>query len=433
MKKNRVHWFIFMFSIILIAGLTASCITVVEKKPSDQTTPQSTTKTSPPSINSFTADPATTTQGKQVYLNWNVSGATEVTISPVVGKVDQVSTVMVSPETTTTYTLTASNDAGNSTAKVTVEVTQAVASKPDLVITDIWIQVKTVYYKIKNLGGEKSPGTRTYMYLNDIKKIEADDYAEPLEPGEEKTESFGRYEWNYSPEQHAYGAMGQLGYWASEDPLQQHSIRVCADSENAVVEENEDNNCHTVIIGDKMTLSFTDVAHLAYWTTNSGVLDWPVPEGNKTGSAFVKESITMEDGRGHSPALATYPEQVNGGWIDGIFSGFYTEGASKALMTRPVLIPRSAKFTAEVGFKKGAIDTDGVWFTFGVIYENGTSDYDQGIFATYDEKLDLYEVDLSHLAGEKVSFVLSVEDGEGSSYQQNYAVWIDPKITQETQ
>ena len=52
------------------------------------------------------------------------------------------------------------------------------------------------------------------------------------------------------------------------------------------------------------------------------------------------------------------------------------------------------------------------------------------VLAKYDEKLDLYEVDLSEYAGKKVSFILRVEDVEGNLYQQNNAVWINPLVTQ---
>jgi hypothetical protein len=433
MKKNTMYCIIFILSLALITGLASSCITIQDEQPGkEQTAPRSTSKASAPVVNSFTANPDNMTKGQSVYLNWDVSGAAEVTIDPVVGDVDPVSTVLISPESTTTYTLTAHNDAGSATAVVTVTVASAAIGKPDLVITDVWVQVDTIYYKIKNIGNEPAPGSRTYLYVNEVKRVETDDYAEPLAPGEERTESFGRYEWDSGGLDTRDSDYLPGDAWGWETLPKQATLRACANAEHSIVESNEDNNCLMTIQGDKVTYNFNDAAHIAIWTTGAGKLGWPVPE-SKTGSAFFKESITMEDGRGHASALATYPEQVNNGWIQGVFSGFYTEPKSLALMRRGVKIPRMAKFTAEVGLKKGATETDGVRFKFGIIDESGVVQFFPGIFAEYDEKLDLYEVDLSALADKKVSFILRVEDGEGNLYLQNNAVWIDPKVTQELQ
>ena len=76
-----------------------------------------------PTVNSFAASPAAIAQGGSANLSWNVSNAETVTIDRNVGQVDAASgTVQVSPETTTTYTLTASNQAGDTTATATLTV-----------------------------------------------------------------------------------------------------------------------------------------------------------------------------------------------------------------------------------------------------------------------------------------------------------------------
>jgi hypothetical protein len=74
-----------------------------------------------PSIGSFSATPTAVATNTPVALNWNVSGASYLIISPQVGPV-RGATITVTPSTTTTYTLYATNQYGRSTATVTVTV-----------------------------------------------------------------------------------------------------------------------------------------------------------------------------------------------------------------------------------------------------------------------------------------------------------------------
>jgi hypothetical protein len=84
-----------------------------------------------PSINSFIADPESIAAGESSTLSWDVSGATTVTIDQEVEGVDldpSAGTFTVSPNTTTTYTLTAINKAGNITDTVQVRVLPVINS-----------------------------------------------------------------------------------------------------------------------------------------------------------------------------------------------------------------------------------------------------------------------------------------------------------------
>ena len=81
----------------------------------------------PPVIASFTATPSTVPAGQSVTLNWSVSGATTLGITPGPGAVTG-SSVTVSPGSATTYTLTAMNSAGSATATTTVTVTPSTVS-----------------------------------------------------------------------------------------------------------------------------------------------------------------------------------------------------------------------------------------------------------------------------------------------------------------
>jgi hypothetical protein len=74
-----------------------------------------------PTITSFTANPTTVSQGQQVTLTWNVSGASYFVVSPQVGAV-RGNSVTVTPTATTTYTLYGTNEYGRSKANVKVTV-----------------------------------------------------------------------------------------------------------------------------------------------------------------------------------------------------------------------------------------------------------------------------------------------------------------------
>ncbi len=107
-------------TVVLLLFILAGCIpgaqTIVVKQP--------------PVVNSFDAAPASISQGESATLSWNVSGATKVSIEPDVGSVALTGRRMVTPTTTTTYTLTAGNEAGTVTATARVVVTAASPAPP---------------------------------------------------------------------------------------------------------------------------------------------------------------------------------------------------------------------------------------------------------------------------------------------------------------
>lgn len=78
-----------------------------------------------PNISSFTANPVSIAAGQSATLSWNVTGATSVSISPEVGTVLSSGSKAVSPAATTSYILTATNDAGSSSASTTITITSS--------------------------------------------------------------------------------------------------------------------------------------------------------------------------------------------------------------------------------------------------------------------------------------------------------------------
>jgi hypothetical protein len=75
-----------------------------------------------PEITSFTADPATIESGESSTLEWEVDGSTSVSINQDIGGVSSSGTEVVSPDQTTVYTLTATNEYGSVDDSVTVTV-----------------------------------------------------------------------------------------------------------------------------------------------------------------------------------------------------------------------------------------------------------------------------------------------------------------------
>ncbi len=75
----------------------------------------------PPEVSLF-ADPSTIMVGEPTTLTWNTTNAETVSIDPGIGTVSPNGSLLVSPEQTTTYTLTAQNQTGTASESTTVNV-----------------------------------------------------------------------------------------------------------------------------------------------------------------------------------------------------------------------------------------------------------------------------------------------------------------------
>jgi len=83
-------------------------------------------------VNSFEAGPGRIVSGGSSTLSWDVSGANTVSIDPAIGNVALSGTRVVLPAKTTTYTLTASNQAGSITATAQVVVAETLPNSVEL-------------------------------------------------------------------------------------------------------------------------------------------------------------------------------------------------------------------------------------------------------------------------------------------------------------
>ncbi|MEJ2740664.1 MAG: hypothetical protein P8105_12710, partial [Dehalococcoidia bacterium] len=75
-----------------------------------------------PIINKFEPGIPSVMKGESTVLLWDVSGAKTVSIEPGIGDVPASGSRTISPDSTTWYTLTASNEAGDSVFKVEVKI-----------------------------------------------------------------------------------------------------------------------------------------------------------------------------------------------------------------------------------------------------------------------------------------------------------------------
>lgn len=76
----------------------------------------------PPIVHSFASARTSVEKGQSATLTWHVSNASEIRIEPGVGSVSALGSTNVKPTKTTTYTLTATNDGGQTVETCRVEV-----------------------------------------------------------------------------------------------------------------------------------------------------------------------------------------------------------------------------------------------------------------------------------------------------------------------
>jgi hypothetical protein len=429
-KLMILSWFEIVLAATLL--LSSGCIKFVNDNPVAKTTPTGTpqvTQTLQPTqtplptqttqsqwtqnspvIKSFAAKPASIKQGESAVLSWEVTGATKITISPNVGDVNATGTATVKPAAKTEYTITAENQAGKVNQSITIEVA-AVApppSGPDITITSLFLQVNEIYFKVKNIGNEASPATRAKLYINDVVDVYGDTYVDPLNPGEEKTEVFGKFVWDRQV---------PSGIVSSGKNIQQWEIKVCLDVENLVKELNKNNNCSSIILGQEFLYRFIDNVNNVTWISTAGPLVLPVAENNPGGFIGVSQGNV----------LSTYPAASAGGWISGTFAEFFVDEFRRP-SSRSVVLPRHCRFMTEVKFDKNAAANAKARFIFTAL--------DQSLTPVITKYLDLsgntadynWWVDLTPLADKSCTFILRVES-QGTP-GGDLGVWINPVITQ---
>jgi hypothetical protein len=366
-----------------------------------------------PQIVTFTASPLKIIAGQPVQLNWKVSNASRVEIQPGPGAVAAEGSRTNTPAEGTSYTLYAVNRNGSSSNSLTVSVAPVVKERPDLQVTEFWSSGNVLAYRVKNTGSQASCPTMSYLYKNDM--IESKDYMAPLAPGEERVEAFQQY--HFSPRFNLIN--GQAG---QEDVSDAVNIRICVNGDGSCMENDQSNNCLEHNFGPLLRIDFPHLAGIAQWQSVNSTLKWPVLGYSKDGMATVA-SAHMAGGGNYPGSLLMAPPPT-GGWIEGIFSLQYGTPPT----SQPFLIPHKGRFTSKVGITQDTAVPGGARFRLGIRQGDEISYFPPVTIDSID-KIEVYEVDLRKLAGQKVEFVFRVEsDGP---WRQGSAAWIEPALIQE--
>jgi len=366
-----------------------------------------------PQINDFTADPPGIIAGQATLLKWKVSGASRVNIKPAPGTAAAEGSQPVNPAIDTAYKLYAVNRGGCSYSALTVSVAPLIKEKADLQLIEFWSSGNVLSYRIKNNGDLASCPTMTYLYKNDL--LESKDYVAPLLPGEERAEALQQY--HFSPR---FGTtMGSGGTEATTDAV---NIRICANAEAACRESDETNNCLEHNFGTLLRINLVRYAHNARWQSENITLKWPILKDSNTGMACIS-TAQLGNGEVYPEALLLSPPPA-GGWIQGTFG--LIRDTPPAF--EPFYIPHKCKFTCKMGLTRDTRAPAGAKFMLGTM-QGSEITYLPSVTIDTANKIEVYEVDLSKLAGKKVNFVFRVESG--GAWQQGSAAWIEPVLTQE--
>jgi hypothetical protein len=160
LEVNALKKIAFLSLSLLLLILVPGCFTF-------QTTPPN---ANAPVIGVFSNNPATINRGGTSTLLWNVTGANSVSIDQGIGMVNAVGIKVISPATSTVYTLSATNSAGTVTKSAMTTVNSAVLPPAPALFSVTGITANTepsnragcfnLYADITANG----PGTASYMW-----------------------------------------------------------------------------------------------------------------------------------------------------------------------------------------------------------------------------------------------------------------------------
>jgi hypothetical protein len=317
-----------------------------------------------------------------------------------------------------------SPDAPVAPVVVPAPVVPPAARAHNLVITKVWLDGLMVYYTIKNVGVGDSPQTQAYIYVNDLNPAQGgSSFVDALKPGQEKSLNFSNYQWPYGRE---FGAttekatVNPAGY--IELPLQNHTLKVCADGKDAI-EAIKINHCKDTVVGIMWEYDLLPISNMATWRNADGDYPEPGSENNVNGAHFKIANTDM----GGSPQLETIPKQVPQGWMQGTWGYFYADEFGARRVTA-IKVPAKLHFVARVGLARNAIGSDGVTYKFGIKDINDTVTWIDSKKATTPEAFEDWDIDLSKYEGQKYYFILRVD--AGASPVNDFAIWNQAKLIQ---
>jgi hypothetical protein len=142
----------------------------------------------PPVIGTFSSSPSAINPGGTSNLVWNVTGANTVSIDNGIGLVSAVGAKVISPTTSTVFTISATNSTGTVTRSVVTTVNPAPSNPVSFMVTNVVATVEPMTFtgtcpKTFTLTATitaNGPGTATYRWeredlrYSDVKSITFD-------------------------------------------------------------------------------------------------------------------------------------------------------------------------------------------------------------------------------------------------------------------
>ena len=351
-----------------------------------------------PQINSFTSNPGHVTFGESADLSWDVVNADSVIIDPAIGAVDPAGSVRISPELTTTYTLTAYNGTGLTTVTTQVLVSQSTAEgNADLVLTGV-ARVESeegllIEYVITNQGENDAPPSTTRLYANGL--FRALDTLGPVPAGSSQTRQITG--WLYDPSTSV--------------------IEISADADNVVAESDETNNRKTVFFPVRTIYDFIENAPDAQWSGAypPGPVIFGETGGGDSGRVTYSGDAVLENASGPGNFLETRPRAAYGGWVVGDYSP-------------EIVIKPGCYFYALVGLQQDAFAGDVIFKLY--IRKNKDTEWTElssGVYDWYDYKIKPMVIPIPpQYFGEQPDFRLRVNTN-GEPFQ-DWAVWVQAKL-----
>lgn len=375
-----------------VGTVTATVQVVVVAAPAP-VPPPSSPPASLPTISFFAANPGSITAGSSSMLSWSVSDATSVAIDGGIGTVGLSGSTAVSPASTTTYTLTATNAAGSVTATTqvivsaapgpTVDTTPPSVPSPVSPSSGAILPQKTAPWVFQwSASSDSESGVKLYqlqvyrsghppfidVYTTDTMYTKVAEVAYPY---------LSNWRWRVR-------AQNNAGLWSSWSAERNFSVE------------------------PRVAYDFIEKAPTAYWWSTPGEsLPFPGNTNDARGFACYLTSKKLNDGLTYPRVLETHPKWVDGGYITGKYSA--------------VSIPSGAKLRVKVGFIAGAAAGK---VKFRAHKLGATTTW--SVVLAYSDGVKEAEVDLSSFAGQTIDFCIGV-DAEGSS-AQDWAAWVEARI-----
>jgi hypothetical protein len=347
-----------------------------------------------PAINDFTADPWIIVMGESTTLEWNVTNADVVTIDPSVGAVELEGTALVSPVITTSYTLTATNSSGWSSATLNVTVEALVADSTAPSVPSI----------LSPSEGEKLPQPKYSWSFDWTDSTDA-------ESGIRQYEIYVKRSAASSPlidkttVDSSYS--GTTAGTITQSYLNAWQVKVRAQNNAGLWSAWSDPV--TFSVEQNVVYDFVENAPSAQWWSGLPLVDLTFPGSGDDHNGFARyiTAVKLNDGHTYDKVLETHPMWVDNGFISGKYSD--------------ISIPGGAKLVIRVGFINNAL-AGNVTFKASKYGEAPIFSVTQ----SYGDGVDQYEYSLSSYAGQTIDMVLNASAAGAST--QDWATWVEAKI-----